>query len=64
MDLHDGDTVSYHYRSGGGRGVIVGEYHKGKTEATTGFTIRPDKSDRHPGEPGTIHRTGAHLREA
>jgi hypothetical protein len=36
----------------------MGIVTRGTTEATTKYSIRPDKASRHKGEPPRIHRHG------
>lgn len=53
-----GDRVGGKYRSATWTGRITDVVKKGTREATTKYSIKPDKGSRHAGEPARIHRYG------
>lgn len=61
MAFKVGDHVGGKYRSATWTGHIQSIVHKGETDATTEFAIKPDAGSRHAGEPGLIHRFGSKI---
>ena len=62
--FHVGDHVAGKYRSATWTGRVTGVAARGSTEATTKYSIRPDKASRHKGEPARIHRYGDKIHKA
>lgn len=56
-----GQSKSFKYRGGGGRGTVTGVAKPGATRASTVFAVKPNAESRHPGEPARIHRRGDKL---
>lgn len=57
-----GLAVGFKYRGAKHpHGTVSGVVHKGETNATTMYSVRPAADSRHPGEPALIHRRGDKL---
>jgi hypothetical protein len=56
-----GDHVGGKYRSAAWTGRVTGVVKHGTKEATTQYSIKPDRGSRHAGEPPQIRRYGTKI---
>ena len=57
--IPNGTSVTWHYRSAIGHGIVSGIHKYGTTADNTMYSIK--EQDHHPGEPDIVHHSGKAL---